>query len=187
MKYICFPFRLQCFLPQFTDTHSANFMLYCIPSGYGNLHTLLLHRCCKSDCARWQKMTQWCAATTPVLCLQSLPRLWHPQKYSSIWIRQDTLYRITQEDGQCSNNAENRVYAFRGQGCVPSSCPPTPPRPIPENLIHGSTFNSCVKHDSEGMLRRKTMPIDVFRNKIGQIHIPPHFLLNWFAICSINA
>lgn len=44
MKYICFPFRLQCFLPQFTDAHSANFMLYCISSGYGNLHALLLHR-----------------------------------------------------------------------------------------------------------------------------------------------
>lgn len=44
MKYICFPFRLQCSLPQFTDIHSANFMLYCISLGYDNVHTLCLHR-----------------------------------------------------------------------------------------------------------------------------------------------
>lgn len=44
MKYIGFLLRLYCFLSQFTDIHSGNFMLNCISQGYDNLHTLCLHR-----------------------------------------------------------------------------------------------------------------------------------------------
>lgn len=120
MKCICFLFRLHCFLPQFTDFHSANFMLNCISQGYGNLHTLCLHRVLQVKlCLLTENDTMTCCQHTNFL-LMSVPGLLYIYKIF-FHLHQAGHCRITHKDKQCSHYAENRVYAFRGQGCVPSS------------------------------------------------------------------
>lgn len=71
MKCVCFLFRLQCFLPQFTDIHSVNFMLNCISQGYDNLHTLCLHTGCQvKSCMLIETDTvTYCYHTSSVLLI----------------------------------------------------------------------------------------------------------------------
>lgn len=80
MKYICFLFRLQCLLPQFTDIYSANFMLNCISQGYGNLHTLCLYRMLQvKSCLLTENDTTMCCYHTDSL-LSSVPGLLYTDK-----------------------------------------------------------------------------------------------------------
>lgn len=153
MKCICFLFRLQCFLPQFTDIHSANFMLNCISQGYDNLRTLCLHTgCYRSSRACWSKLTQWLAATTPVLCSWSVPGLLFT--YQILVHRHQARHSVESPmkivDVSCT---ENRVYAFSSK--IASLHPISSLLPSPEYLIHCSTYTYCLHYGSEWPLQRK--------------------------------
>lgn len=128
--------------------------------------------CCRSNHACWHKMTQWCAATIPILCSHLCLDFCTQIKYSSICTRQATIYRTTHEDKQCSHHRENSVYALEGR--IVSLHPGSFLVPIPEFLIHCSICNSSK--NMTWMTASKKIPNDILRGKILQwMHIHLQF------------
>lgn len=147
MKCTCFLFRLQCFLPQFTDIHSANFMLNCISQGYANLHTLCLHKVLQvKSCLLTENdmMTCCCSATSLLsVCARAVVHIKTicPSAYG------EALHRGAHGDRQCTHYTEIRVYAFGGK--IVSLLSGSSLLPIPEYSIHCSTYNNCLQYVSE--------------------------------------
>ena len=153
MKCISFLFRLQCFL----HCHSlTSILLTLCLAAYPRamiIYTPSAHtRCCRSNCACWQKMTQWPAAAVPLLCSVCAWTVVHMKTICPPACGK-ALCRVTHGDWQCTHYTEIRMYAFGGK--IVSLHPGSSLLPILEYSLHCSTYNKCLQYDGEWLLQKE--------------------------------